>query len=279
MRRYRRGRGDGILARIERHGDGAGVQVQRLTLGVAVDGVAAHRTAERDRAMHADLVRTAGLGFAFEPGQAVATFAEHAPGRDGRLPGRIGHHARRCRGACRGSASAHRDRGCGPPIPPPREAWGRVGWGRERSSLSGARGVLPTGSRPHPSLPHAVHGGGGRAQHPHRKTPMAVSPRISCLSGSLSWALRTTLRGSGSPIGNGWSEPSMTRSAPAFLTRNSSPSGSNITVSYHIRRKPSAGSASFSGDRAWLRFKRPSAYGSAAPAWDRTILAPGYFWA
>src|SRR6185437_1290998 len=69
-------------------------------------------------------------------------------------------------------------------------------------------------------------------QQPSRKKiRAAVSPRIALRSCSLSGASSTTLVGSSSPIGKGWSEPSTTLSAPATSQRKRRARGSNSTVS------------------------------------------------
>jgi aminocarboxymuconate-semialdehyde decarboxylase len=76
-----------------------------------------------------------------------------------------------------------------------------------------------------------------------RNTRCAVAPRIFARSPSEKRAACTTLVGSGSPIGNGASEPSITRSALAFFARYSSESASNTHESKYMASKPLRGSA------------------------------------
>src|SRR4029077_19498419 len=76
-----------------------------------------------------------------------------------------------------------------------------------------------------------------------RNTLCAVSPKIPFFSASLKYAPSRAFLGSGSPIGKGWSEPSMTRPGPAFLARYSSVSASNTQESKYIASKPLRGSA------------------------------------
>src|SRR4030095_11111947 len=60
----------------------------------------------------------------------------------------------------------------------------------------------------------------GRRGHGRRwKIFAAFSPKIAASVAGSSPASRTTLSGSGSPIQNGWSLPSMTRSWPTSWTR------------------------------------------------------------
>ena len=71
-----RGGGDRRALGVERHGDGAGVQVERRRAGSAaapaVDRIAQHRAAERGE-VHAQLMRAPGARLQLEPGQALAS--------------------------------------------------------------------------------------------------------------------------------------------------------------------------------------------------------------
>src|SRR5204863_6484290 len=106
-----------------------------------------------------------------------------------------------------------------------------------------------------PESPHRGHQQSGRT----RNTPCAVSPRILSFSASFKVAPSTTFLGSGSPMGKGWSDPSIIFSAPAFFTRYSSESASNTQESKYIASKPLRGSAYLPCELAWLRARRPSA--------------------
>src|SRR3972149_8722735 len=76
-----------------------------------------------------------------------------------------------------------------------------------------------------------------------RNTLCAVLPSMSLFCASVKFPFVMTFLGSGSPMGNGASEPSITRRAPAFWARYSSESTSNTHESKYIVAKPLRGSA------------------------------------
>src|SRR5439155_16966382 len=108
-----------------------------------------------------------------------------------------------------------------------------------------------------------------------RNTVCAVSPSMPFFCAALKYVPSTTFLGSGSPIGNGWSEPSMTRAGLAFFARYSSVSESNTQESKYIASKPLRGSAYLPCELAWLRARRPSALGRAATPCESTNYMPG----